>query len=347
MPDSPVVSVLLPVRNGEAHLDECISSLVAQDLEDFEVIVVDDGSVDNTSEIVRRWAENDQRIRLLSRPARGIVPALNEALSLARADFVARMDADDVAIESRFSEQLALMERRPDLVGCGAGVEYFPSEVVRDGARRYERWINSVVTPDQISRARFVECPLPHPTFFLRRKALSGIGGYRDVEWAEDYDVVLRLLARGDRLGKVPCVLLRWRESAGRLSRLHPRYSTSSFLACKAHFLMPFLGKGATARPAVIWGAGPTGKAWARALLARGAVVRAFVDLDPRKIGQVIHGAPVVEPGAATTLSLTPGSDSARPLHLAAVGQEGARERILGELSEAGLKPEEDFFPVA
>ncbi|NIP83227.1 MAG: glycosyltransferase, partial [Gemmatimonadetes bacterium] len=189
----------------------------------------------------------------------GIVAALERARAAARGRYLARMDADDVATPRRLEAQLALMGDRPGLVACGCGVEYFPREALRDGALRYEAWINSCVTEEEIERAIFVECPLAHPTLFARADAIAAVGGYRDAGWPEDYDLVLRLWAAGGRLGKVPDVLLRWREGPGRLSRTDPRYAPDAFLACKVHHLRRTLLRGRAG--VVIWGAGPVGKA--------------------------------------------------------------------------------------
>ncbi len=334
---SPTVSVLLPVRDGGQHLDEAISSLVAQTFDDFEIVAVDDGSTDDSVARLDAWVARDPRVRLLRQAAKGIVEALELGRSHARGRFLARMDADDVSHPTRLSRQLALLESDVDLAGCGCGVAYFPRQSVLAGARRYERWLNATVTPEQVSASIFVECPLPHPTFFLRSAAVEEVGGYRDRGWPEDYDLLLRLWRAGHRLGKVPERLHRWRERADRLSRTHPAYAPPAFLACKVHHLRrSLLGED---RGAVIWGAGPVGKALARGLHSAGTCVEAFVELDPRKIDQEIHGAPVLDPERALRLR--------GPLHLAAVGQVGARDRILETLEGSGFAPIRDFVPVA
>lgn len=337
MTTSPLVSVLLPVRDGAAHLAEAIASLVAQTLSDFEVIAVDDGSTDATPELLASWADRDPRVRVLAQDPEGIVAALEHARAHARSRYVARMDADDVAEPRRLEAQLRLMEKCPELSGCGCLVRYFPDEIVRDGARRYEAWINGLVEPDEIEEAIFVECPLAHPTFFLHAEALESAGGYRETQGPEDYDLLLRMWARGHRFGKVPEVLLRWREDPERLSRTDPRYAPEAFLATKLRYLTTTLLRGG--RGVIIWGAGPVGKTMARALAAAGTEVEAFVDLDPRKIGQEIHGAPVVDTEGGLCID--------GPLHLAAVGQEGARDRITALLESAGKRAMEDFVAVA
>ena len=333
----PVVSVILPVRDAGPYLDAAMVSLLSQTLENFELIAVDDGSVDGSRQALDTWAKRDSRIKVFSHKPMGIVATLEHARAEASGRYLARMDADDVAEPHRLERQLAMLEADPSLAGCGTGVTYFPEEAVRDGARRYENWINGLVTPEDIAREIFVECPLAHPTFFLQSKIVDAVGGYRDQGWPEDYDLLFRLWAEGYRLGKVPVQLLRWREHPGRLSRTHRRYSPESFLACKVYYLQRTLLQGMDG--AVIWGAGPVGKAVARALLNAGTRVLAFVDLNPQKLGQEIHGAPVVDTES--------GLRTRGCLHLAAVGQEGARQLLRATLDGAGFRELVDFAAVA
>lgn len=337
MSSPPPISVLLPVRDGARHLPEAVASLEAQTEADFEVVAVDDGSTDRTPEHLAAWAARDARVRLIRQDKAGIVAALERAREAARGRYLARMDADDICGPERFRRQRALLETRPELAGCGCGVRYFPNKGVGAGARRYEAWLNAAVTPEEIERAMFVECPLAHPTFFLRADAVRAVGGYRDMGWAEDYDLVLRLWEAGGRFAKVPEVLLDWRESPHRHSRNHGRYALEAFVRCRVHFLARTLLP--TRSGAVIWGAGPVGKGFSRALQEAGTEVRAFVEVDPRKLGQEIHGAPVV--GTADGCRLRDA------LHLAAVGQPGAREDLRGILTGAGFREMRDFVAVA
>jgi len=331
----PRVSILLPCRNAEATVDEALRSLQQQTQDDFEIIAVDDGSVDGTAAILRHWASLDGRVRTVRTPASGIVAALNTAAAHARGAILARMDADDVAAPERLQRQVALLGESAGIAACGTGVRYFPRRALRGGARRYEAWLNGIVSPADVERDLFIECPIAHPTLTMRRTAFEAVGGYRDAGWPEDYDLVLRLWAAGFRLANVAEVLLHWREGRARLSRVDRRYSAGAFRRCKVAFLHHRVGT----RPIVVWGAGPVGKAFARALRAIGTSIAAFVDLDPRKIGQTIHGAPVIEPERITR--------HRGAYVLAAVGQPHARTEIRSALRDAGFDEPADCCAVA
>jgi hypothetical protein len=275
-------------------------------------------------------------VRLLSGSGSGIVAALQHAALHARGALLARMDADDVAHPDRFARQTALLADDASLVACGTRVRYFPRDQVRGGARRYEQWLNSLTSPEALTRDIFVECPIAHPALLVRRDAFERVGGYRDHGWPEDYDLVLRLWADGGRLANVPEVLLDWREGAGRLSRIDDRYGETAFQRCKAHYLVRTVARG---RPVVVCGAGPVGKRFARALVAAGARLAAFVDVDPRKIGQQIHGVPVI---GHDDVARFPDAYA-----VAAVAGAAARAQLRATLTAAGRVEIEDFCAVA
>ena len=381
VPMNPRLSVLLPCREAAATLPGTIASLRAQTFDHFEVIAVDDGSADATGTLLRDWATGDPRVTVIESaaarqsapvrpsaaapqpaaaeplPASRLVAALNQAAAAARAPLLARMDADDIAHPDRFAAQLSFLEKGPELAGCGTHVELFSPAEIRSGYRRYERWVNAIETPGDVERAALIECPLAHPTLVLKASVFHALGGYRDMGWAEDHDLVLRILAARARLANVPGEpLLRWRIREDRLSLTSPVYTAAAFRRCRVHFLRhAFLPP---ERPVVVWGAGRVGKPLARELIAQGTSVSAFVDLDRRKIGQEIHGAPVLGPeqfaelaariGARTDLparATDPDTTaySARPYVLAAVGSPGVRDDIREALMQYGFEEIADY----
>ena len=224
-PDRPAVSVLLPVRDAERTLSAALESLLAQTWTQFEIVAVDDGSTDRSSRILAAAAAADPRIRVTTTAPRGLVAALETARAEARAPLLARMDADDIARPDRLALQRRALSEHPDWGICGGHVRIFPAEGMSDGRARYQAWLNGLCDADSVERDLFVECPLAHPTWMMRADAVHAVGGYRDMGWPEDHDLLLRLRGAGWRLGVVPTVVHDWRDSPSRLSRTHPAYS--------------------------------------------------------------------------------------------------------------------------
>jgi hypothetical protein len=215
-------------------------------------------------------------------------------------------------------------------------VTSFPRASVQEGYRIYERWLNALVEPGAIAREIYIESPLPHPSVLFVRDAVLAAGGYRDRGWPEDYDLWLRLHQNGHRFAKVREVLHFWRDDPGRHSRSHPRYSSERFLATKAHYLArgPLRGS-----PVVVWGAGPISRRLSRRLLAEGTDLRAFIDIDPRKIGRRLRGRPILAPDALGA--------AGEFVVLAAVGSRHARELIRRRVQSRGFREGLDFFCAA
>ena len=269
---------------------------------------------------------------------RGIVAALQAGLALCRAPLVARMDADDIALPQRLAAQVAFLETHPQVAVVGTQVEPFPPQRVGPGLRRYLAWQNALLDDAAIRREIFIESPFTHPSVVFRREAVLAVGGYRDPGWPEDYDLWLRLYLAGARFGKVPQVLLRWRERPHRLTRIDPRCSGENFQRAKAFYLAH--GPLAERDAVFLWGAGPTGRRLGRLLLAFGVPVRAYLDIDPKKIGRTRHGLPIHAPEDLPRLWRA----ARRPALVAAVGALGARALIRQRLTVQGLREGEDWW---
>lgn len=295
----PRVSVLLPARDAAATLPAALASVRRQTFADWECVVVDDGSVDGTAAA----ATGDARIRLVPAGGTGVAGALAVGLAACRGELVARFDADDLMRCDRLARQVAALDADPTLAGVGAWVRFFPRRTMTDGLRAYEAWLNAIDGPAAVRADAYVECPLAHPTWMLRRTVLATFG-WRDRGWPEDWDLVLRLLAAGHRLGVVRRRLLAWRDHPGRLTRTHPAYAPAALTACRAHFLAA--GFLAASPRYHLWGYGGTGRALRAALAAHGRTPAAIVELHPGRLGQRIHGAPVVAPTALATLPRLP-----------------------------------------
>lgn len=335
----PAVSVLLPVRDASRWLDDALASLTRQTLTDFEVIAVDDGSTDDSDAVLDRWAKNDRRFTTIRQPALGLVAALNRGLERCSAPLIARMDADDISHPRRLELQAAHLASHPATGVVSSLVRHFPTQRVAEGFRLYEAWLNSLTTHDEMARERFVESPLAHPSVMVRRDLLAEADGWRERGWAEDYDLWLRLFESGAVFDKLDRILFFWREHVDRLTRTDPRYSTPSFLRCKAHFLAH--GPLAIAGGVLLWGAGQTGRRLSGFLIEEGVAIDAVVDIDPAKIGGTLRGIPVIDPD-----DLPPHLGETTAV-LAAVASRGARHLIRARLNDLGLVEGETFWCIA
>lgn len=330
----PRISILLPARNAAATLDSCLASIRRQSERDWECVMVDDGSIDETAAIARGVASGDPRFRVVSKSHRGLVGALNEGLRCCRGQFIARIDADDVMHRQRLSAQAELLERDPSLCAAGCHVRLFPRASMSPRLREYERWLNSLRSADDVERDAFVECPIAHPALMIRREAVAE--GYRECGWPEDYDLVLRLLVAGKRIGIVPRRLLAWRDRPDSLSRTDGRYSVERFTACKAHFLASSFLSGPTY---VLWGYGGTGRMLHRALAALGRTPSHIVEVKRTRIGQRIHGALVIPPAVLEDLRGVP--------IVVSVARSGPRAEIRAAMNAMGFVEREHYVCAA
>lgn len=291
---TPKVSVVMPVGGACPWLDEAVTSVLAQTLVDLELLaIVKPGH----PELARRLeAIDDPRLRVVAGVEPDLVLRLNEGLAAARAPLIARMDADDVADPRRLALQVAWLRNHPDHALAG-------SFVTSNVASESIAWTNSFATPAEVARSRYIDGPIVHPTWCGRRGLFQAYGGYRVGPFPEDYELLLRWLAAGERLAKVPEPLLFWRRHEHSVTRTSPRCSDDAHARLKAAFLArdPALG----GRPLGIVNAGRHGRDLARHLLAEGLPLELFFDLDPRKIGRRVrdrypvlpHGALAEHPG--------------------------------------------------
>lgn len=215
MSDAPTVSVIMPVYNGAAYVAQAVESILAQSFGDFEFIIINDGSTDRSRPLLEKFARQDARIRLTSRPNTGIVGALNEALAQARGELVARMDADDVSMPDRLARQVEYMRSHPEVVAVGArvkGIDPCGCELFRSEHKLEHAQIDAELL-------KGVGWAIVHPAAMMRREAVERVGRYRsEFQWVEDLDLFLRLGEIG-KLANLPDELLYYRQHTESVNR--------------------------------------------------------------------------------------------------------------------------------
>jgi glycosyltransferase involved in cell wall biosynthesis len=205
----PSISVVMAVYNGERYLAAAVESILAQAHRDFEFVIVNDGSTDRSGTMLRDYAARDPRVRLIARENKGLTKSLNEAISLAQGEFVARMDADDVSMPDRFERQVRYLREHPDCVCVGSRVALIdPYGSVIQPATDHK------LTHEEIDAELLqgIGWAIVHPAAIMRVDALRRVGGYREeFRTSQDLDLFLRLAEIG-RLANLPEPLVQYRQ---------------------------------------------------------------------------------------------------------------------------------------
>jgi len=289
---NPKISILVPVRNDAAMIPNCLADIDNQSLTDYELVVVDDGSTDQTPLLLEKACQDDSRIRMIRTEPQGIVSALNTGLTECKGQYIARMDADDRMHKTRLGKQLELMQKDPELELIGCRVEGFTEKgLLPESAVHYHSWNNSLISHQQIETDLFAESPIVHPTFFAKKDLLNKIGGYSENPWAEDYDLILRAYGKCAKFGKHPDILVQKYHAPGRLSRLDPMYKRPAMFEAKVHYLLEF-GLLKKNQGVLIAGTGPTGRQAAQSFENRGVRLLGFVDNRPGPPNRQVKGLP-------------------------------------------------------
>lgn len=195
----------MTVYNAELYLREAIDSVLRQDFEDFEFIIINDGSPDGSQKIVDTYAQFDKRIVPVQQKNMGLVASLNKGIKMARGEYIARMDSDDVCLAKRFSDQIAFLEANPAVVLLGGGFEVIDS----DGY--HVETIFSPLRDKDIQRTMLLRNPFGHASVMYRKDAVVAAGLYSDkVGPTEDYELWIRIRKQG-KIAALPRPLYRYR----------------------------------------------------------------------------------------------------------------------------------------
>lgn len=214
----------MPFYNAEKFLDESLGSIMRQTFKNFEVILINDASNDNSDKIVQRYLE-DKRIQYIKNTMRkGIVANLNRGLDLAKSNIIARMDGDDIALKERFHKQFNFLQKNTDVALVGSYVK----TIDENGNDIQE--IKKPTSNDDIRKVCFYYGPFVHPSVMFRKKSVSEVGNYRqEYEYTEDVDLFLRLIYSGYITANIPEVLLKYRQHGDSTSKHSKEIGRKSF----------------------------------------------------------------------------------------------------------------------
>ncbi len=330
------LSILLPFRNARSTLKATLESIDSQVFGHYELIAINDHSEDDSRTIVSGWSNS--RCRLIDNPGKGLVDALNHGIEACTNEWIVRIDADDLMHSDRLLRLWQTVVAKPYLDLIAHRVRMFSNEPILAGYREYLNWQNQVLSAQQISNEIYVESPFAHPAVMFKKELVKTLGKYKKGDFPEDYELWLRMHASGARMLKIPDVLLDWRDSPTRLSRTDKSYRREAFDNLRAQYLShdPRVKQ----NPAlIIWGAGRITRKRCQLLLDKGFTVSAWIDIDPKKIGNKLDGVPVLDHSWLATAS-------PKPFVLNYVNNHGAREEIDQILTGYGYLKGKNYLSV-
>ncbi len=317
------ISVILPVKNQQDFIEKAIDSVYSQTYDDFELIVIDDGSTDETSYILERLKTKYGFKLLTHKKNLGIVKALNNGLAEAKGKYIARMDGDDIMLPERLEKQIEFLKNNPELDLIGTQVEIFKEAEKQDiycgcrlksldidlstalkniqkerelseGVKIYQKWNNSLLTHKDMLENLYVDCPIVHPTFFAKKEFFERLKGYAETEYAEDYDMIFRAVFSGYKLGKVKEILLKWRDHSNRETRTNKNLKKDRLFYQKAYFFKEYDKR--SKNGVYVIGVGKFGKKLIGALKHFKVDVKGVLDFSGKRLRGTVRDIPVIKP---------------------------------------------------
>lgn len=283
---TPLISILIPFKNTESYLADCLNSIVKQSYSNWELLIVDDGSTDTSYEIVKHYTTNESRIHLFKNEGHGIIEALRTAYKHAKGTFVARMDSDDLMVSNKLEQmQQSLLKHGKGHLALGQ-VRYFSDEGIGNGYKRYENWLNTLTSKGTNFNEIYKECVIPSPCWMVYKTDFDRCGGFYPNTYPEDYDLAFRFFKHGLKCIPSNEILHHWRDYPIRTSRVDSHYAENSFLELKVSYFLELTHD--TAKQLVVWGAGRKGKKVAQLLIEKNTSFDWICD-NPKKIGKDIY----------------------------------------------------------
>ncbi|MBU3822581.1 glycosyltransferase [Flavobacteriaceae bacterium XHP0103] len=329
---SGLVSILIPFKNTEIYLSDCLDSIINQTYKYWEVLIVDDNSTDSSYKLVAQYTQKDKRIKLLKNNGSGIIDALKLAFANSQGEFITRMDSDDIMHPEKLkimTNNLIAHGKKHVAVGL---VEYFSETGIQEGYKTYENWLNKLTRTGNNYDEIYKECVIPSPCWMVYREDLTACGAFNHNRYPEDYDLTFRFYKHNFKC--IPCdeILHYWRDYSTRTSRTHVHYAQNHFTSLKIYFFLDIDYN--KTKTLTIWGAGTKGKIIAKTLVEKNIPFEWICD-NPNKIGRDIYGK--------TLKAFQELKHIKNPQSIVTVANKKAQKEIKTYLNELNLKPVEDY----
>lgn len=290
----------MPAKNAGRFIASCIETIVNQTFLNWELIVVNDHSTDNTFKIASNYSANDKRIKIVENKGIGIIDALQTGFSYASGDFITRMDADDLMTEDKLQTMHDQLKQNGEGYIATGAVHYFSETSLGEGYKKYANWLNELTAKGNNFTEIYKECVIPSPCWMIHRKDFIKCDGFNSPIYPEDYDLTFRFYK--NKLKVIPStkILHHWRDYSTRTSRTDDNYSDNTFLPLKCSYFLKLDYQ--PTKELYLWGAGKKGKEIAK-ILIENKIDFKWICNNPNKIGKEIYGQKLAPVDYSNSLS--------------------------------------------
>lgn len=324
----------MAAKDTAPYLPKCIDSIIRQTYKNWELIAINDHSSDRTPEILKWYAEIDDRIKVVHSKRQKLIPSLKEGYEQAKGELINRMDSDDKMPDDKLEVLVNEWKKYGKGHIIAGGTEHFVDKgEVGDGFRRYEQWLNEVAKSETHYQEIYQECVIPSHCWIIHKEDFDAVDGFNPEIYPEDYDLCFRFYKNGLKVHGIDKVLHYWRDRSDRISRTWDEYKDNRYFEMKLRYFYSIDRK--RERPLVLWGAGKNGKDLAKHLLEEENTFHWVCD-NERKIGKDVYGIRMQHFNEIPSLE--------NPQILIVVTSPDDKEVIRVQLEKWGKKPVEDYW---
>lgn len=332
--NNPLVSIIMAVRDTAPYLPACLDSILAQHYQNWELIAINDHSVDESPTILSHYAQKDARVRVFHSERSKLIPTLKEGYKHAKGNLINRMDSDDKMPLDKLDVLVDTWRQYGRGHVIAGGTKHFVAQgEVGGGFRRYEAWLNEVAKTNTHYEQIYQECVIPSHCWILHKDDFNAVGAFDPEVYPEDYDLCFRFYKKGLKVIGIDKVLHYWRDRSDRISRTWAEYKDNRYFPMKVSYFYAIDRD--KRRPLVLWGAGRNGKDLAKLLLEKEDTFYWVCD-NERKIGKEVYGVMLEHYDRIDEL--------ASPQVLISVASPSEREGILDFLQRTGKMPGQDHW---
>lgn len=334
MNQEPLVSIIMAAKDTAPYLSDCMDSIIHQTYKNWELIAINDHSSDQTPEILKKYAEKDERINVFHSKRSKLIPTLKEGYKQAKGELINRMDSDDKMPHDKLEVLTSEWLKYGKGHIIAGGTEHFVDQgEVGDGFRKYEQWLNDVAKTETHYEQIYQECVIPSHCWIIHRDDFEKAGAFEPEIYPEDYDLCFRFYKNKLKVHGIDKILHYWRDRSDRISRTWDEYKDNRYFNLKVGYFYQIDRD--RSRPLILWGAGKNGKDLAKLLLEEEHHFHWVCD-NNRKIGKDIYGIRMESFEAIPSIE--------NPQILIAVTSPSEKIIIQNQLAKFEKKPVQDFW---